>query len=204
MKTSPPPPVRTASPAARRPSPTRLRPAPSALSALPARRLCRRSRSLSSAPLLLPISSLSHRVWCRLASSRTVDARSRPATVDPIVDVEDVEFECVCPRECCDNVVDPASECRLFGDVSCCGGDVGGSAENCMCTHVISKILQKTIAEWHSPSHYYFQLPTHAAKAAVACHSLPSMWGSSASLCSARSLSRSRFAQMPRPRAPRE
>jgi hypothetical protein len=43
-----------------------------------------------------------------------------------------VEFECAWPREkeAAEEAVDPASECRLLGDVWCCGGDVGGSAEN--------------------------------------------------------------------------
>ncbi|KAF7293192.1 hypothetical protein HMN09_01197200 [Mycena chlorophos] len=61
------------------------------------RRSRSRSRSRSAMPLglVMLMSSLSHcRGWCvRAARSRTVDARSRPCTVDPIVDVEEVELE---------------------------------------------------------------------------------------------------------------
>ncbi|KAJ7878820.1 hypothetical protein B0H14DRAFT_3776280 [Mycena olivaceomarginata] len=93
----------------------------------PARRLCLLSLSLSPgapSPLALPPpfpkSSLKNRAWCLLARSRTVDARPGP----PIVDVDDVEFECACPREWparedadVEDRVDPASEWRLFGEV---------------------------------------------------------------------------------------
>ncbi|KAJ7485735.1 hypothetical protein FB451DRAFT_1392460 [Mycena latifolia] len=116
--TSPPllasPTARRPSPTRLRPAPNalfalparRLRPAPNALFALPARRFARRSRSPSSpfpfpfsfppppAPLLLPwpllpMSSLSHLVWCRHASSRTVDARARPSAVDRGLDPDE-------------------------------------------------------------------------------------------------------------------